>query len=624
MTSHPVLFAALIVLSCVLSLWKINLPIALTSGSTLSVSYAANLMSLLLLGTGPATVVGAAGALSQCTINVKRAYPIHRTAFSVAAEAFTMLVTGFVYHQLGGPTGHLELAALPKPLVGAILTYFFVNTGLVAAAIALSTRRPFFEVWKNDFLWSGGSFFVAGGAGAVGAVLVERGQLWTSVLLVAPVYLTYWTYRVFVGRLDDQRQHHERLSAALDAMTRLKEQRHELLQRAQEARTNAEQANQLKDQFLAIVSHELRTPLNAILGWSDILKNGTLPAARRTRAVNAIYDSAQRQARLIDELLDLSRIISGRLRLERSPVEWNDVMRAALDVAKPAAEQKKISFNVEVDPSPGPFVGDPARLQQIVWNLLTNAVKFTPEGGQVYVRLSRVDDAIELMVSDTGEGISPEFLPSVFEAFSQADGTITRRHGGLGLGLSIVKQLVEAHGGRIEAGSDGQGRGSTFVASFPVSRGGAPSARPGMSPALAAARPSTPISLQGAHVLIVDDDEAGRDVVTMLLESREATVVSAASADEALDILERERFDVLLVDIAMPERDGYDLIRTVRTMSDPVTAATPAAALTAFAHAEDRRRSLESGFQLHLTKPIDAVLLVEAVANLRSLNVSAA
>jgi signal transduction histidine kinase/ActR/RegA family two-component response regulator len=616
------LFLALLLLSCVTSLWKVNLPIALVSGSTLSMSYAANLMSLLLLGTWPATIIGIAGAWAQCTINVKRAYPLHRTLFSVAAEAATMLATGVVYHALGGRTGGLEFAALAKPLVGAILTYFLVNTGLVACAIAVSTRRSPIDVWHQEFLWSGASYFVAGGAGAIGAVLVDRGQVWAAMLMIAPVYLTYSTYRVFVGRLEDQRLHRERISAALDAMTRLKEQRHELLEREQAARSSAEQANRLKDQFLAIVSHELRTPLNAILGWSDILRKGQLDPARRSRAINAIYDSSQRQARLVDELLDVSRIISGRLRLERSIVDWSEVMRAALDVARPAAEEKRIRFDVAIDPTPGAFIGDAPRLQQIVWNLLINAVKFTPDGGRVQLRLGRVGDTIELTVRDTGEGISPEFLPAVFEPFRQADGSITRRHGGLGLGLSIVKQLVEAHGGTISAESEGRGCGSTFAVHFPVSAVDADAFRPGS--AFPAARQAPAISLDGARVLVVDDDEAGRDVVQMLLEARGATIVLAASAETALEILARDRFDVLLIDIAMPDRDGYELIRTVRSMTHTAAASTPAAALTAFAHAEDRRRSLESGFQVHLTKPIDAAVLVEAVASLRSLNASSA
>jgi signal transduction histidine kinase/ActR/RegA family two-component response regulator len=615
---YPELFTVLLLIACVTSLWKINLPIALTSGSTLSVSYAADLMSLLLLGTRPAMVIAVAGVLAQCTLNVKRPYPLHRTAFSMAAEVLTMLATGFVYQRLGGSLGPFDLAALPRPLAGAIFTYFVVNTGLVAVAIACTTERSPLDVWRREFLWSGASFFVAGGAGAIGAVLIDRGQVWAAALMLAPIYLTFSTYRMFVGRLEDQRLHRERLTAALDDMTRLEEQRNQLLEREQAARSAAEQANHLKDQFLAIVSHELRTPLNAILGWSDLLSAGRLDKNRRAQAARAINDSAQRQARLIEELLDLSRIISGRLKLERSRVDWPEIMRAALDIVRPAAEAKNIALNVEVDLNAGAFVGDAPRLQQVVWNLLTNAVKFTPERGVVRVRLARERDAIALSVTDTGEGIPQDFLPSVFEPFRQADGSITRRHSGLGLGLSIVRQLVQAHGGTITADSAGRGLGSTFVVKLPI---GHANYHPMWTDATATAMhglPGQTPSLEGARVLVVDDDDAGRDVVAMHLEARDATVVSAGSVFEALAILERERFDVMLVDIAMPEHDGYELIRTVRSMAEGHTAATPAAALTAFARAEDRRKSLESGFQMHLTKPIDAGSLVEAVATLRA------
>jgi len=615
--AHPELFLTLLLLCCITSLWKINLPIALVSGSTLSVSYAANLMSLLLLGTWPATIIAAIGVWVQCTNNVKRPYPLHRTIFSICAQVVTMIATAYAYHLLGGTHADFGLS-LARPLVGAIFTYFVVNTGLIAAAIAYTTRRSPIEVWRTDFLWSAASFFVAGAAGAAGAVLVDRGQVWVAVLMLAPVYLTYSTYRVFVGRLEDQRRHRERLGAALEAMTRLKEQRHELLQREQAARSIAEQANRLKDQFLAIVSHELRTPLNAILGWSDMLQMGHLDAERRRRAVRAIYDSGRRQAQIIDDLLDLSRITSGRLKLERAGVDWHEVIRAAVEMARPAAEGKDIHLDVDVDPDIGPFTGDQARLQQVVWNLLTNSVKFTSAGGCVRVRLYRGRDDIELTVSDTGEGIAPELLEAVFEPFRQADGSSTRRHGGLGLGLSIVKQLVEAHGGRISADSAGRGQGSRFTVSLPlvspmldVDRTD-PSAISGADPLV------TSPSLRGVRVLVVDDDEAGREVVSMHLQARHATVVDASSATEALDLLRRERFDVLLVDIAMPEHDGYELIQTIRSSRDAEWSRVPAAALTAFARDEDQRRSFESGFQLHLTKPIDAATLVEAVASLRS------
>jgi signal transduction histidine kinase/ActR/RegA family two-component response regulator len=619
---RPGLFAILLLLASLTSIWKVNLPIALASGSTLSVSYAANLMSLLLLGPRPATVIAVAGVWIQCTVNVKRPYPIYRTLFSMAAEAITMLATGMAYEQLGGAHSAFDLAALPRPLVGAIVTYFCVNTGLVAGAIGLSTDRSVAEVWRQEFLWSGASFFVAGGAGAIGAVVIDRGQLWLLALMIAPVYLTYRTYRVFVGRLEDQRQHREHLAVALADMTRLKELRNELLEREQNARASAEEANRLKDQFLAMVSHELRTPLNAILGWSDMLRTDSLPETRRPRAVQAIHESARQQARLIDELLDVSRIISGKLRLERSAVDWHDVVRGALEVTQPAADAKRVDLAVQVDRNIGLFSGDSARLQQIVWNLLTNAVKFTPEGGTVRVRLRQFHGVVELSVTDTGEGIRPDFLPSMFEPFRQADGSITRQHGGLGLGLAIVKHLVEAHGGTITGTSGGVGHGSTFAVRLPITSvyGDDPDMVATESMASTAQPPSSPASLEGISVLVVDDDKGSREVVAAYLEARHAAVRMAASAYEAIRILEQGTVDVLLADIAMPGQDGYQLIRAVRAMDKPGTAGVPAAALTAFARAEDRRQALDAGFQLHLTKPIGANALVAAVASLSRTN----
>src|SRR5262249_52201649 len=367
--------------------------------------------------------------------------------FSTAAEIITMAATGVVYGLLGGRIAPHDLAPVAKPLVAAIATYFLVNTSFVAAAIALTSERTFVRVWRDDFLWSGASFVAAGGAGALAAVVVANGEQWKALLLLAPVYLTYRTYQVFVGRLDDQARHVREL---------------------QEARESAERANRVKDEFLAVVSHELRTPLNSILGWSDMLRRGRLDGTRRDRAHQAIYGSARRQAQLIDDLLDVSRIMSGKLRLERTAVHISDVVDDALQAAQPAADAKKIRISTKADPSLGFIQGDSARLLQIVSNLLLNAIKFTPEGGSIYVQLRRTRDRAELRVRDTGQGIAPEFLAQVFEPFRQADGSTTRVHGGLGLGLSIVKHLVEAHDGTVTVHSDGLGQGATFVVQFPI------------------------------------------------------------------------------------------------------------------------------------------------------------
>ena len=437
--SQPWLFAFLLAAACFTSVWKVNLPISLASGSTLSVSYAADQTALLLLGAPAAVLIAGVSSWMQCTVNVKQRYPLYRTTFSVAGAVLTLAATGVAYDALGGTTGRLDIAALMKPLVGAIVTCFCVNTGLVACAIALSTGRSAWQVWREEFLWSSTSFMVAGGAGAVAAVIIGRGEHWKALLMVAPLYLIYRTYQVFVARLEEQKRHVAELA----------------------------EADRLKDQFLATVSHELRTPMNAILGWADMLRHGALPESRRERACEAIFNNATRQARLIDELLDMARLMAGKLQLQRTDVHPQDLVSAALEIVQIAADAKRIHVEAVVDPSLGAIRGDGARLQQVLWNLLANAVKFTPEGGTVHLRARRKETFVEFVVTDSGIGIPRDFLPAVFEPFRQADGSTTREHDGLGLGLAIVKQLVQAHDGTIEVESAGEGCGSTFTVRLP-------------------------------------------------------------------------------------------------------------------------------------------------------------
>jgi signal transduction histidine kinase/CheY-like chemotaxis protein len=642
---RPLLFAALLAASSLMSLWKVNLPICLNSGATLSMSYAANLMSLLLLGPSYALVIAVAGTWTQCTYKVKRRYPFYRKAFSMSAEALTMLVTGLVYGLLDGRPAPLDTYDVARPIVGAIATYFVVNTGLVATAIALSSGRPVLRVWQEDFLWSGASFVVAGTAGAIGAIVVERGAFWTAVLMLAPVHLTYRTYKVFVGRLDDERRHlrqtrrvhrravealsqareakraledeKQRLAAALTHMAALEESRRQLLEREQAARAAAEEASRLKDQFLASVSHELRTPLNAVLGWTDILRRGRISESKREAAIEAIYRSGKRQAALIDDLLDVAGIMSGKLRLEFAAVDIATIVRDALEVVQPAAASKGIHISVDAATGLPPIEADAARLQQVASNLLSNAVKFTPADGRVHVRLRQDGEQVELVVADTGQGIPADFLASAFDPFRQADASTTRVHSGLGLGLSIVKQLVNAHRGTVTAQSDGVGRGASFTVRLPAitlsQRDGAAA-----GPRTASGESAEPTnSLQGISVLVVDDDQESREVVAAHLAACDAVVLTAASAAEARSLLEQEHVDVMLADIAMPDEDGYEFVRKLRTCESP-TARIPAAALTAFAREEDRRRAMEAGFQLHLAKPIEARSLTAAVANLRN------
>jgi signal transduction histidine kinase/CheY-like chemotaxis protein len=464
-------------------------------------------------------------------------------------------------------------------------------------------------------------------------------------LLAAPIYLTYRTYQAFVGRLEDQRRHveqvqelheetasalkqareaeralheeKEHLALVLDDMKRLEEARNQLLEREQAARASAEDANRLKDQFLAVVSHELRTPLNAILGWADMLRHDMLDGARRDRAGQAIYQNAKRQAQLIEDLLDVARITSGKLRLERKLVDLGSIVRDALQVVQPAADGKGLGISVDADPSMGLIYGDDARLQQVVLNLLSNAVKFTPAGGSVHACLRRAGSAAELIVTDTGQGMSPEFLPLAFEAFRQADGSTTRAHGGLGLGLSIVKTLTEAHGGTVSVESAGIGRGSTFIVRLPIA---ARSASTEATPARVLVEPRDVAeahgTLDGISVLVVDDDDDTREIVAAQLHDCQAAVLTAASAAQAFDVLCHQHVDVLLADIGMPGEDGYSLIRRIRALGAPAVAEIPAAALTALTREHDRQRALHAGFQLHLAKPVDTRTLVAAVTKL--------
>jgi len=640
----PWLLGSLLVLACVTSAWKVTLPLSLSSGSTLSVSYAADLMALLLLGAGPAVIIAVVGAWMQCTFRVKQSYPLYRTAFSMSAEAITMVATGLTYASLGGSPGLVDLSSIAKPLVGAIATYFVVNTSLVGGAIALSSGRSWWQVWHDEFLWSAPSFMVAGSAGAIAALIVQQGRHWEALLLLAPVYLTYRTYQIFVGRLEDQRRHvqetqklhnetlealrqalsaeqalaqeKERLATTLADMTRLEEARRQLLNREHSARAAAEQANRLKDQFLAVVSHELRTPLNAILGWAELLQSGKLDQPKEDRASRAILESAKRQAQLIDELLDVARIMSGKLRLERSTVDLVDIAESAVAVVQPVIEAKHIRVEIESSPGLSPVFGDSSRLQQVIWNLLSNAVKFTPEAGTVRVRLHTGAGRAEMIVSDSGDGIPAEFLPHVFEPFRQADATTTRTHAGLGLGLSIVKQIVEAHGGTVTAENNPVGRGAVFTVRLPIV---AVRHHRRASDTTVAPTVKDDNSLRGVTVMIVDDDDESRHVVAAHLESCEADVLTAGSAPEAFDLLQQHTVHVLLADIAMPDEDGYSLIRRLRALNAPISS-VPAAALTAFAREEDRQEALDAGFQLHLSKPIDAASLIAAVATLARWN----
>lgn len=397
------------------------------------------------------------------------------------------------------------------------------------------------------------------------------------------------------------------------------EARSQLLSSEKLARNEAERANRLKDEFLATISHELRNPLNAILGWAHMLRLGKLTPSNVERAVETIYRNAKSQAQLVSDLLDVSRIISGKLRLDVRQVDLISIVNAAIDSIRPAAEAKSIRLQMMLDPSAGPISGDADRLQQIVWNLLTNAVKFTPKGGKIQVKVQRVDSHAEIVVSDSGVGISKEFLPYVFDRFRQADASTTRTQGGLGLGLSIVHQLVDLHGGSVSVHSEGEGKGATFTISLPFV--GVVSSQKDTEVASEvrndeiASLAGLP-SLKGLKVLAVDDEADTRELIREVLRECGAEVILSRSAAEALEALEQHKPDILISDLGMPDEDGYSLITKIRALPSDRGGHIPAAALTAYARTEDRLRVLRSGFQFHLPKPVDSAELVTVVASL--------
>jgi PAS domain S-box-containing protein len=400
---------------------------------------------------------------------------------------------------------------------------------------------------------------------------------------------------------------------------RSEEDRAGLFQREQAARAEAESANRAKDEFIATVSHELRTPLNAVLGWARLLRSGKLDADSTGRAIEAIERSATTQAQIVDDLLDVSRIVRGQLRLDVRPVDLVPVIEAAVDTVRPAAAARNISIAASLASKAGPVSGDPGRLQQVAWNLLSNAIKFTPAGGRVEVRLEQLDDQVRVQVSDTGAGIDPQFLPHVFERFRQADSSSTRAHGGLGLGLAIARHLVEAHGGTVAAESQGRGRGATFTVSLPIAAQHAramPAEASRQPPPAPEARRRRAPSLDALRVLIVDDDADTLEVVRELLEQAGARVTAASSVTEALTCLQDSPPDVLVSDIGMPGEDGFSLIKKVRGLAPERGGRVPAAALTAYTQSEDRRQALQAGYQAYLSKPIDPSELTAAVARL--------
>lgn len=410
------------------------------------------------------------------------------------------------------------------------------------------------------------------------------------------------------------------LSLVLDVTARqsAEEERAASLVRERDARRHAEEADRLKDEFLATLSHELRTPLTSILGWASMIRNGEVEGPNASRAIETIERNARSQARLIDDLLDVSRIITGNLRLDLHPLNLAPIVDAALDALRPTADVKGMKLQTRFEPGQCLVKGDPNRLRQVIWNLLSNAIKFTPRGGSVNIDLTCVESTARLTVSDTGDGISLEFLPYVFDRFRQAEGSISRKQGGLGLGLAVARHLVELHGGTIRAGSEGLGKGSVFTVDLPL-------AQERRDPARAEERKqeverrrsrSGAVRLDGVHVLLVEDDDDSRRLLGTMLKRYGARVTSTKSAAEALTVFETELPDVLISDIGMPDQDGYELVRKLRAMPPEKGGNTPAIALTGYASRKDRERALSTGYQQHMAKPIEQADMINAIAAL--------
>ncbi len=520
---------------------------------------------------------------------------------------------------LGEAGLHSQVCGSIEELCGEILA----GSGLAfltGEALTTEALRCLIEVLAQQPAWSDVPLIVLTSGGAEkpanADALNALGEAGNVTLIERPVRVTTLLSALKSALRARRRQYDVRNH--LDGEARAAEEREQLLLSEQSARSEAETASRLKDEFLATVSHELRTPLTAVLGWIHILRGGKLDDAAADHALEIIERNARSQNQLIEDLLDVSRIITGKLLLNVRSVDLAAIIEAAIEAVIPAAEAKEIRVQKVLDTKVSSISGDPARLQQVIWNLLSNAIKFTPRGGRVHVKLERINSHIEISVSDSGEGIKQEFLPFVFDRFRQADGTSARRFGGLGLGLAIVRHLVELHGGTVQATSSGDGAGARFTVKLPllaIYQRETDSGR--VHPTASDARPPIeyPDNLAGLRVLVVDDEADTLELIKVLLGQCGAAVTTASSAAEALRLLERTRPDVIISDIGMPTEDGFEFIRKVRQLPPEKGGKIPAVALTAYARAEDRLRVLRSGYQMHVSKPVELAELVAVVAN---------
>jgi signal transduction histidine kinase/CheY-like chemotaxis protein len=577
-------------------------------------------LGMLLYGGAAAILLSALEGIAVTVIISKKPRVfLFNSAILATSTFFTATVLNLVF----GPPANLVPSAFSKEFFYAILVMGFVqyvaNTVLVAIEKAAKTKESTWHTWRTYYLWTSVTYFAGASAAGIIAKLIHIHGFYAVVATVPIILIICFTYQTYLKNIEASleqteaaRLHVEELSKYIGELQRSEEARGQLLLRAERARAEAEAANRIKDEFLATLSHELRTPLTSLLGWSSVLREAKRDEKVLNQGLEAIDRNARVQAQLIDDLLDVSRIVSGKLNLDVRPLDISSVTRAAINVVRPAADAKGITLDYWAQPGLGAISADSARLQQIMWNLLSNAVKFTPHGGRISVRLEQDGSDARVTIKDTGQGIDPEFLPRVFDRFRQADSSTTRSFGGLGLGLAIVRHLVELHGGTVSAHSDGVNKGAIFSATFPLL---ADRSEP-ITVAHSGEHSVAMHSLDGLRVLLVDDEPEARQIISTVITSTGAEVKACTSASEALAKLAEWKPDVILSDIAMPDEDGYSFINKVRSLPREKGGETPAAALTAYARDVDRRQALDAGYQMHIAKPIGAGQLVSMIARL--------
>lgn len=578
-------------------------------------------LTMLLYGGAAAVVMSALEGVCTTLLISNRPRTI---LFNSAILATSTFLTATVFTLVvGSPTDIVTVGFSANFFIAICvmaLVQYIANTVLIAVEKSFKINESIWHTWKTYYLWTSVTYFAGASAAGIIANLIHNYGFYAVVATVPIIVIIYFTYQTYLKNIEASgaqteaaRKHVDELSGYIAELQRSEDARGQLLLRAERARTEAEAANRIKDEFLATLSHELRTPLTSLLGWASVLRGPVSDPLLLEQGLQAIERNARIQAQLIDDLLDVSRIVSGKLHLNVRPIDISSVIQAAINVVRPAAEAKGIHLEYHPQPGIGTVSGDSARMQQIVWNLLSNAVKFTPERGQIEVRLEREGSHAKVTVSDTGQGISPEFLPRVFDRFRQADSSTTRSYGGLGLGLAIVRHLVELHGGTVSAQSEGIGKGATFSATFPLMAERAEPLTLGHS---GESFRHDFQALNGLRVLLVDDEAEARQIISTVIARTGAEVKACESASEALEMLVQWRPDVLMSDIAMPDEDGYSLILKVRSLPREQGGETPAAAFTAYARDEDRKRALDAGYQMHIAKPISSGQLVEMIARL--------